>query len=113
MVQREAQDFNSRVFGNIFKHKRSLEACLRGIQCTLEHTDIPNLAMLERDIHKEYNEVLKQEEILWYQKSRENGLNWVIGIRNSSTLKPLCTDNETRFKECILRMALGVPTRIP
>lgn len=81
MVQREAQDFNSRVFGNIFKHKRSLEACLRGIQCTLEHTDIPNLAMLERDIHKEYNEVLKQEEILWYQKSREK---WVkLGDRNT------------------------------
>lgn len=80
-VQKDAQEFNSKTFGNIFKHKRALEARMRGVQRTLEHLDILNLAMLEKDLHKEYNEVLKQEEILWYQKSREK---WVkLGDRNA------------------------------
>lgn len=30
--------------------------------------------MLEGELHREYDEVLKQEELLWYQKSREK---WV------------------------------------
>jgi len=38
--------------------------------------------MTEASIQQEYNDVLKQEEILWYQKSREN---WVkLGDRNTS-----------------------------
>jgi len=38
--------------------------------------------MTEASLQKEYNDVLRQEEILWYQKSREN---WVkLGDRNTS-----------------------------
>lgn len=65
-VQKYAQEFNSKTFGNIFRRKRSLEARMIGIQRTLQHSVIPNLAMLEKELHKEYNEVLKQEELLWY-----------------------------------------------
>lgn len=88
-VQKDAQEFNSKIFGNIFKRKRALEARMRGIQRTLECSDILNLAMLEKELHKEYNDVLKQEELLWYQKSREK---WVkFGDKNTkfSTPRPL------------------------
>lgn len=73
-VQKDAQEFNSKVFGNIFNRKRTLEARMKQVQRTLEHSDIPNLAMLETELQRVYNEVLKQEELLWYQKSREK---WV------------------------------------
>lgn len=80
-VQKDAQEFNSKTFGNIFKRKRSLEARMTGIQRTWQNSDILNLAMLERELHKEYSEVLKQKELLWYQKFREK---WVkLGDRNT------------------------------
>lgn len=110
-VQRDAQEFNSKVFGNIFKRKRALESRLWGIQRTLEHTEILNLAMLEKDIHKEYNEVLKQEELLWYKKSREK---WVkLGDRNTTffhILKLLLDAKGTKSKDCILRTIHGAST---
>lgn len=58
-VQKDAQEFNSKTFGNIFKRKRALEARMRGVQGALEHSDILNLAMLEKELHKEYNDVLQ------------------------------------------------------
>lgn len=80
-VCKEANDFNSRVFGNIFKRKRTLESRLKGIQRSLCYTDIRSLVLLEKDLHKDYDEVLKQEELIWLQKSREK---WVkFGDKNT------------------------------
>lgn len=67
-------EFNSKTFGNIFKRKRILENRIQGIQHALESTDSLGLIHLEADLQKEFNEVLKQEELMWFQKSREK---WV------------------------------------
>lgn len=79
-VREDALVFNTDVFGNIFKRKRTLESRIKGIQRSLERADILSLVLLEADLRKEYNDVLKQEEMLWYPKSREK---WVkMGDRN-------------------------------
>ena len=51
--------FNKQVFGNIFRRKRSLENRLRGVQEKLERVDSISLAILERDLQKEYSDVLR------------------------------------------------------
>ena len=74
--------FNKEVFGNIFRRKRLLAARIAGVQRQLENFDSCSLVRLERSLQVQYNQVLRQEEMLWFQKSREN---WVrFGDRNTS-----------------------------
>lgn len=74
--------FNQEVFGNIFQRKKHLERRLKGIQNYLERVDSYRHTLIEKELQREYNHTLFQEEMLWYQKSREN---WVkFGDRNSS-----------------------------
>lgn len=74
--------FKYAMFGNIFKRKCRLENRLTGIQRCLDNVDSAYLMNLEMNLQQEYNNVLKEEEILWYQKSREK---WVkLGDRNTS-----------------------------
>jgi hypothetical protein len=81
-VAQDSSKFNKEVFGNIFARKKELEARLRGIQRTLEDIDSANLLRLQKELLLEYENILFQEETLWYQKSREQ---WVkLGSRNTS-----------------------------
>lgn len=73
-VQRKSIIFNRVVFGNIFKSKRILEGRIKGVHRQLDIHPSYDLIRLERDLQCEYNKVLAHEEMLWYQKSREN---WV------------------------------------
>ena len=63
--------FNKEVFGDIFRRKRLLEARIAGIQRSLEELHSESLVRLEGELRREYNQVLLQEEMLWFQKSRE------------------------------------------
>ncbi|PNX92520.1 ribonuclease H, partial [Trifolium pratense] len=73
--------FNKEVFGNIFKKKRKLENRLNGIQRVMERVDSTRLILLEQQLQKELDDVLYQEELLWFQKSREK---WIkFGDRNT------------------------------
>lgn len=73
--------FNQEVFGNIFRRKRLIERRLLGIQQTLERIDSAWLDLLESQLQREYDSILFQEELLWYQKSREK---WIqLGDKNS------------------------------
>lgn len=67
-VHKDANDFNYKVFGNIFKRKRTLEVRLKGIRRSLSYADIRSL-VTRKDLQREYDEVLKQDELIWYQKS--------------------------------------------
>jgi hypothetical protein len=74
--------FNHEVFGNIFKRKKHMESRLKGIQSYLERVDSLRHTLLEKELQNEYNHILFQEEMLWYQKSREK---WVkFGDKNNS-----------------------------
>lgn len=58
-VRDDALEFNRNIVGNIFRRKRTIEARLRGIQKTLEHSDVRGLVLLKADLRKEYNDVLR------------------------------------------------------
>lgn len=81
-VRNNSLSFNHEVFGNIFKKKRKIEARLKGIQRTLERVDSLSLLHLEQNLQHEYNHILFQEELFWFQKSREQ---WVkLGDKNTA-----------------------------
>jgi hypothetical protein len=74
--------FNHEVFGNIFKRKKRVESRLKGVQKYLENVDSRRHVQLEKELQQEYNHILYQEEMHWYQKSREQ---WVkFGDKNSA-----------------------------
>ena len=51
------------------------------IQQCLETVDSIRLRQLEKELQEDYNNVLLQEELFWFQKSREQ---WVrLGDRNT------------------------------
>ncbi|XP_029150754.1 uncharacterized protein [Arachis hypogaea] len=64
-VQQASQEFNSRVFGNIFVKKRNIESKLDDLQRRLETSDEGALKEEECRYREEYNLVLAQEAMLW------------------------------------------------
>jgi len=54
------------VFGDIHKSKDSIAKELKQVQNKLETIDLTRLNMTEASLQKEYNDVLKKEEIFWY-----------------------------------------------
>ncbi|XP_031124225.1 uncharacterized protein LOC116026939 [Ipomoea triloba] len=65
------KQWNRNVFGNIHHRKNNLLRRLDGIQRQLHHANHAGLIKLERKIRKELEDVLHQEEILWFQQARE------------------------------------------
>lgn len=73
--------WNKDVFGNIFQKKKELRARIFGIQKALARSGELHLINLEQDLVAEYNQILEQEELLWFQKSR---IQWYqAGERNT------------------------------
>ncbi|XP_031112059.1 uncharacterized protein LOC116016034 [Ipomoea triloba] len=68
-------DWNSNVFGNIHQRKKVVLARLGGVQRRLDHYYHGGLSKLERKLSAEYQEILYQEELLWFQRSRED---WIV-----------------------------------
>lgn len=82
LVKEDFIAFNKDVFGSIFKRKRNIESRIKGIQRALERVDSLSLHHLEQSLQHEYNHILFQEELLWFQKSRENRVK--LGYRNTA-----------------------------
>lgn len=76
-----AMKWNKHVFGNIFYKKNMIKARLRGIQTAQEINFSHNLDILERNLKKDLMNILREEESIWYQKSRVNWLSQ--GDRNT------------------------------
>ena len=75
------QKWNKEVFGYIHKRKNNILARLAGIQRALEWHRSRHLMELEVTLKRELESILSQEEILWYQKSRRD---WIeFGDRNT------------------------------
>ncbi|RYR75656.1 hypothetical protein Ahy_A01g000230 [Arachis hypogaea] len=64
------KEWNTNVFGDIIKRKRTLLRRLQGITSSLSQGRNDFLEKLCTSLCKEYENVLAQEELLWYQKSR-------------------------------------------
>ncbi|XP_074267507.1 uncharacterized protein LOC141590888 [Silene latifolia] len=81
-LSKDLQEWNKQTFGNIFRKKRELIARIGGCQRELSRARIGYLIKLEAKLRRELDDILEQEELLWYQKSR---LEYIKdGDRNTS-----------------------------
>lgn len=80
-LQVQLKQWNKDVFGDVFKRKRRLMKRLNLIAHQLGQFSSPHLEEAQHFLWLEYEEVLRQEEILWYQKSRAKWL--MFGDKNS------------------------------
>lgn len=72
-------------FGDIFKRKRILLRRIEGIQCLPPYRLPTTLSILERDLIVQYNKVLQEEELLWYQKLR---VQWISSGERKNSFYP-------------------------
>ncbi|XP_057452996.1 uncharacterized protein LOC130744851 [Lotus japonicus] len=68
--KRDVTEWNSQVFGDVFRRKSRLMKRLEGINTKLRMQHNPFLHNLQRKLWQQYNRVLVQEEMIWHQKSR-------------------------------------------
>lgn len=74
-------EWNKSGFGNIFYKKKRVMARLESIQRKLAHVNSTGLIKLDRKLRQELEDTLYQEELLWFQQSREE---WIVsGDRNT------------------------------
>lgn len=75
------ENWNKECFGNIFSRKNRLMARLNGVQKALARSKNNGLLHLERKLRQELEGTLYQEEVYWYQRSRED---WICsGDKNT------------------------------
>lgn len=93
--------WNKNVFGNVHKEKKRLMARIDGIQKKMANSNHPlyHLQDLERKLQNELDDLLKKEEVLWYQKSKDNWIN--DGDRNT---KYYHIKTVARRKKCRVEM---------
>ncbi|XP_019160483.1 PREDICTED: uncharacterized protein LOC109157057 [Ipomoea nil] len=80
-VQTELTAWNKDVFGSIAVRKKILLARIGGIQRLMAESIHRGLYKLEKKLKADLEDVLYQEELLWFQRSREE---WIVsGDRNT------------------------------
>lgn len=79
--QNSQSSWNQRVFGNIFDRKKKLIRGLEELDNRLLAGPSQALEEEQKSLWLEYEAVLAQAELLWYQKSRSNWLH--SGNRNT------------------------------
>ncbi|KAL7211242.1 hypothetical protein ACSBR2_014176 [Camellia fascicularis] len=105
-LARKASIWNKNVFGNIFRRKRWLLGRIEEIQKAQATTYFHNLHVLELDLVAQYNKVLYQEELLWFQKSRSK---WITqGDRNTKNFHLTTLIKRRRKKIDVLKGASSV-----
>ena len=76
-----AQHWNRECYGNLFRRKRRLLARLEGINLKLSEQHNPFLHNLQKELWRELDSLLLQEEVFWFQKARKDWLQY--GDRNT------------------------------
>lgn len=77
----ELEKWNRETFGNIFERKKKLMRQLERITDQMTYVFSHQLQARQQEIWRQYEEVLGQEELPWFQKSRSKWL--AFGDRNS------------------------------
>lgn len=74
--------WNKEIFGDVQVRKERLMNEIKALQDVLEHSQTDDMLRKEEELIKEFEVVLEQEEMVWFQKSREK---WIaLGDRNTS-----------------------------
>ncbi|XP_028127267.1 uncharacterized protein LOC114323788 [Camellia sinensis] len=92
----KASLWNKEVFGNIFRRKRWLLGRIKDIQKSQATIYSHNLHVLEMDLVDQYNRVLYQEELFWFQKSRSK---WITQDDRNTKFFHLLPLTERRKKK--------------
>ncbi|XP_021676788.2 uncharacterized protein LOC110662197 [Hevea brasiliensis] len=72
----DLKEWNGKVFGNVFHFKKQLLARIEGIQRVLENRTSSHLMELECQLRRELDVILYREELIWFQKSRSEWIQW-------------------------------------
>ncbi|XP_019180199.1 PREDICTED: uncharacterized protein LOC109175391 [Ipomoea nil] len=97
------QSWNRNSFGNIFQRKRRVLARIKGTQRALDSHPRTDLIKLNNKLHKELDEIPNQEELYWFQRSRED---WIAtgdrntGFYHAATAVRKAYSKITRLKNC-------------
>ncbi|CAA7042858.1 unnamed protein product [Microthlaspi erraticum] len=74
--------WNREVFGDVQKRKEKLLDDIKRVQDSLERVQTDALLAREMVLLREFDSILEQEEMIWFQKSREKHI--ALGDRNTS-----------------------------
>ncbi|XP_019184862.1 PREDICTED: uncharacterized protein LOC109179839 [Ipomoea nil] len=86
--------WNKETFGNVFKRKKTLASRISGIQKCLATSYHKGLVKLDLKLREELEVTLQQEELIWFQKSREE---WIcLGDRNTAYYHAATTIRKAR-----------------
>ncbi|XP_031119046.1 uncharacterized protein LOC116022462 [Ipomoea triloba] len=98
--------WNRDTFGNVFHRKKRLLARIKGVQQRLASQVRNDLLRLERKLRKELQTTLYQEELIWFQRSREE---WITsGDCNTKFYHTATSIRKNRVKISSLRDSDGV-----
>ncbi|GLT96466.1 hypothetical protein SLE2022_140850 [Rubroshorea leprosula] len=75
-------------FGDIFRQKRLLKACIACIQNSSCYLSSSGLQNLEQSLLEDYQKVLYEEELLWFQKSR---VDWIASSNRNTSFYHMAT----------------------
>lgn len=102
--QKALQKWNKEVCGNIFDQKRDLISRLEEVSHNLTVLPSVSLDNAHKALYQEYEQVLLQEEILWYQMSRAKWIHQgerntrffhgVTGVRRNKNTYEMLQNNE-------------------
>lgn len=97
--------WNRDTFGNVFSKKRRVQRRLEGVVRALDVQATPGLLSLERELKREWSDILLQEELLWLQKSR---IDWLkLGDKNTKFLHTSTLLRRRRNKIAMLQKEDG------
>ncbi|MCH96001.1 hypothetical protein A2U01_0016984, partial [Trifolium medium] len=81
-VQQDIKHWKVNTFDQVLHKKKELVARIGGIQRSIYNSNnVGGLRRLERKLHEELNDILKKEELMWFQRSRSKWLT--DGDRNT------------------------------